>query len=94
MNCTYLSKKNKGRVGQQFYPYLKSGKKGCCKNCRVIPKDGVTTQHRVVILDICIRNNLTPIEKSSYLNYTKPPQKDFIHVGLPNYLHGELDLDQ
>ena len=93
MNCTYLSPK-RGRVGQQFHPYLKSGKNGCCKYCRVIPKDGVTTQHRVVVLDICIRNNMTPLKKSSYLNYAKSLQNDFIHMGLPNYLPGVLDFDQ
>ena len=27
----------------------------CCKDCKVIPEESVTTQHRVVVLDICIK---------------------------------------
>lgn len=27
----------------------------CCNDCKVIPIESVTTQHRVVVLDICIR---------------------------------------
>ena len=27
----------------------------CCKDCKVIPRESVTTQYRVVVLDICIK---------------------------------------
>ena len=27
----------------------------CCKDCKVIPGESLTTQHRLVVLDICIK---------------------------------------